>query len=133
MTQRLGGQIGQVGRFGLVGLFVAALDYAVFAGLLLAFPGQHLAANLAGKLAGAAIGFVLHRNFTFAGQRRDALGRQAFSYALLLGFNLGLGSGLLWLLVDGLHLNPWWSRLFVDGVVIASSFLGSKLWVYRAA
>ena len=130
MTQALRGQIG---RFGLVGICVAALDYAVFSGLLLGFPGHHLAANLGGKLVGAGVGFVLHRNITFASQRREDVGRQAFSYALLLGFNLLLGSGLLWLLVDWQHFNPWWSRLFVDGAVIASSFLGSKLWVYRAA
>jgi putative flippase GtrA len=130
MTARLAGQ---VARYGLVGLLVLAIDYAIFAALLLALPGQHLGANLAGKIAGAAAGFLLHKYVTFAGTQRDAAGRQALSYALLLGFNLLLSSVLLWLLVDCLHLNAYWARLFVDGVVIAVSFLGSKLWVYRAA
>ena len=127
------GLTGQVARYGLVGLLVLALDYAVFAGLLSLLPGQHLAANIAGKLAGAAIGFVLHKYVTFAGSQADRTERQALSYALLLGFNLLLSSALLWLLVDRLDFNAYGARLFVDAVVIGMSFLGSKFWVYRSA
>ncbi len=130
MTARL---TGQVVRYGLVGLLVLALDYAVFAGLLSLLPGQHLAANIAGKLAGAAVGFVLHKYVTFAGPQANGAGRQVFSYALLLGFNLLLSTAVLWLLVDWLMLNAYAARLFVDAVVIGVSFLGSKLWVYKAA
>lgn len=124
---------GQVVRYGLVGLLVLALDYAVFAGLLSLLPGQHLAANIAGKIVGAAAGFVLHKYVTFAGAQADGTGRQALSYAVLLGFNLMLSSVLLWLLVDRLESNAYGARLFVDIVVIGVSFLGAKLWVYRAA
>lgn len=124
---------GQVLRYGLVGLLVLALDYAVFAGLLALLPGHHLAANIAGKLAGAAAGFVLHKYVTFAGNQADGTGRQALSYALLLSFNMLLSTTLLWLLVDSLALNAYGARLFVDAVVIGVSFLGARLWVYRTA
>lgn len=130
MTVRL---VGQVARYAVVGLLVLALDYSLFAGLLSIFPGQHLAANIAGKLGGAAAGFFMHKYVTFAGAQADGAGRQAMSYAMLLGFNLMLSTGLLWLLVDRLELNAYGARLFVDGVVIALSFVGSKLWVYRSA
>jgi putative flippase GtrA len=129
MTAKL---TGQVARYGLVGLLVLALDYAVFAGLLVLLPGQHLAANIAGKLAGAAVGFVLHKYVTFAGEQTDGTGRQALSYVLLLGFNLLLSTTLLWLLVNNLVLNAYGARMIVDAVVISVSFLGAKLWVYRA-
>jgi putative flippase GtrA len=130
MTRSLGGQIG---RFGLVGIFVVALDYAVFASLLWAMPGSHLLANVAGKVAGATSGFILHKYITFAGEQRDSTRQQAISYAMLFAFNLAMSTGMLWLLVDHLHLNAYWSRLFVDALVIVSSFTGSRLWVYRAA
>lgn len=130
MTHSLGKQIG---RFGIVGIFVVVLDYAVFAALLWAMPGSHLVANVAGKIAGAVSGFVLHRQITFAGQHRDGAGRQGLSYALLFAFNLAMSSFLLWLLVDYLRFNTYWSRLCVDALVIISSFTGSRLWVYRAA
>jgi putative flippase GtrA len=124
---------GQVVRYGLVGLLVLALDYAVFAGLLSLLPGQHLAANIAGKIVGAAAGFVLHKYVTFAGAQADGTGRQVMSYIMLLTFNLLLSSALLWLLVDRLQLNSYGARLFVDVTVIGVSFLGTKLWVYRAS
>jgi putative flippase GtrA len=123
----------QIGRYVAVGLVVVAIDYSVFAALFWAMPGQHLAANLAGKIIGACAGFILHKYISFAGQQRDGTGRQAFSYAALLAFNLIVSSGLLWLLVDALALNAYASRLCVDAVIIGTSFLGSKLWVYRAA
>lgn len=122
-----------MGRFGLVGLFVVALDYAVFAALFWAMPEGHLLANLGGKVAGAISGFLLHKHITFAGQQRDGTARQVASYALLFAFNICMSTGLLWLLVDHFHLNAYWSRLCVDTLVIASSFTGSRLWVYRAA
>lgn len=130
MTHSLGGQIG---RFAGVGLFVFALDYAVFASLLWAMPESHLTANIAGKVAGAISGFFLHKHITFAGVQRDGAGQQGASYALLFAFNLVMSTGLLWLLVDHSGLNAYWSRLFVDALVIITSFLGQKLWVYRAA
>ena len=129
MTLNLGKQIG---RFGIVGIFVVALDYAVFAALLWAMPGNHLLANVAGKIAGAVSGFVLHRQITFAGQHRGRAGRQVLSYTMLFAFNLAMSSLLLWLLVDYLRFNTYWSRLSVDAMVIICSFTGSRLWVYRA-
>jgi putative flippase GtrA len=123
----------QIGRFVAVGLCVVALDYAVFAAWLWAMPGSHLAANIAGKAVGALSGFVLHKYITFAGEQRDGTGRQAVSYALMFGFNLAMSTGLLWLLVDHLRLNAYGSRLAVDALVVITSFLGSRLWVYRAA
>jgi putative flippase GtrA len=130
MTHSLSGQIG---RFGLVGIFVVALDYALFASLLWAMPGSHLLANIVGKVAGAILGFILHKYITFVGEQRDGTWRQATAYAILFAFNLMMSTGLLWLLVDYLHLNAYWARLFVDLLVIISSFTGSRLWVYRAA
>jgi putative flippase GtrA len=123
----------QIGLFGLVGIFVFALDYATFAAMLWAIPGNHLIANIAGKVAGAASGFVLHKNITFAGAQRDGAGQQALSYTMLFAFNLTMSTGLLWLLVDHWQLNAYWSRLAVDVLVIISSFTGSRLFVYRAA
>ncbi len=130
MTRKL---TGQIARYAMVGLLVLALDYAVFAGLLSLFPGQHLAANIAGKLSGAAAGFVMHKYISFAGAQADKTAQQALSYVLLLSFNLLLSSAMLWLLIDWLRLNAYASRLLVDGIVIGISFLGSKLWVYKAA
>ena len=122
---------GQMVRYAAVGVLVLAIDYAVFAGLNIVFPGQHLFANIAGKLTGAAAGFVLHKTISFAGAQADSTQQQAISYAMLLAFNLMLSTGLLWTLVDWLALNAFASRLAVDAIIIGVSFLGSKFWVYK--
>jgi putative flippase GtrA len=130
MTARI--LTGQMVRYAAVGLLVLTLDYAVFAVLNMAFPGQHLFANIAGKLTGAAAGFVLHKYISFAGAQAASTQRQALSYAVLLAFNLLLSSFLLWLLVDWLALNAFAARLVVDAIIIGVSFFGSKFWVYKA-
>lgn len=122
----------QVLRYGLVGGVVLACDFATYAGLLALFPGGWLGANGGGKLVGAAVGFVLHRHFTFSWEQRDGAGRQALSYVGLFLANLALSSALLGLLVDGLGANAYAAKVGVDGIVVVTAFLASRFWVYRA-
>ena len=73
-------------RYGAVGVIVVIGDYLVFSAVLFSAPAAYLLANLAGKAAGALLGFVLHRNFTFRGQHRYGPRRQFASWcAVLLG------------------------------------------------
>jgi putative flippase GtrA len=53
-------------RYGSVGLLAALLNYAVYAGLLLAFPGLHpLAALVAASLAAMAFSWTGYSRFVF--------------------------------------------------------------------
>ena len=120
-------------RYAAVGLVVLAVDIGVYALSLLLLPGAWLPANIAGKAAGAATGFVLHRNVTFRGARGGSASRQGLSYIALLGFNMALSSALLWLLVGPLALDPYLAKLAVEVVVIAAAFLLSRAFVFRTA
>lgn len=120
-------------RYGLVGLCVVAADFLVYlAGLALA-PKAFLVSNVCGKTAGALLGFVLHKRFTFSWQQKHSSGRQLASYLALFLSNLAMSSFLLWLLAVRLEIGPILAKLLVDGIVIATSFLVSRLWIYRAA
>ena len=121
----------QAVRYGAVGLFVLAADFAVYWLVLAAAPQSYFAANLAGKLVGAALGFILHRTITFRWAHRDGPGRQFLSYLSVLGFNLILSSLLLWLAIDRLGANAYFAKLTVDIIIIGSAFLLSRIWVYR--
>ena len=125
------GIVAQAARYVGVGLVVLAFDFAVYSAVLLGAPGRFLAANLAGKAGGAALGFVLHRTITFRWEQRDPAARQVLSYLAVLGFNLLLSSLLLWLAIDRLGANPYVAKLAVDVVIVGSAFLLSRLWVYR--
>ena len=127
------GLLHQAVRYILVGGVVYVSDFAAFTLILLGFPAAHLIANALGKATGAAVGFVLHKHFTFSWDQKDSAGKQALSYALVFLFNLASSSLLLWLLVDMAGFNAYLAKLFVDVVVIATSFVAGRLWVYRPA
>ena len=123
----------QLLRYGLVGLIVLAADFAAYVLALWTMPGAVVPANVAGKLTGAATGFVLHRSITFRGEKRHGTGRQLASYIALLLFNMALSSTLLWLLVNRLGGDPYLSKIAVDVIVIGTAFVGSRLLVWRQA
>lgn len=124
--------IGQLARYGGVGLVVYAVDLATFWAIATLAPTLYLAANVAGKAAGAATGFVLHKRITFAGTQRHRAPRQAAMYAALLAFNMAASSALLWLAVSlGAPAKP--ARIAIDLFVIATSFLASRFVIFRPA
>lgn len=123
----------QMWRYLLVGGVVYLVDLAVYAAMVHLVPHAYLLANGMGKIAGAALGFILHKRFTFFGGQRDGVERQVLSYAGLLAFNLALSSALLWFAVGAVGADALIARVAIDGLVILMSFLGMRLWVYRAA
>ncbi|HEY0597727.1 GtrA family protein [Sphingopyxis sp.] len=125
------GLVAQGARYGLVGLVVLAADFAVYSLVLALLPGQFVAANICGKIAGAVLGFVLHRHVTFRWAQRDGATRQFAAYVAVLGFNLLFSSALLWFAIEMLGANAYLAKLAVDIVVAGTAFLLSRLWVYR--
>jgi putative flippase GtrA len=125
--------IAQLVRYVLVGGIVYLCDLAVFALLLAAAPDAHLMANLAGRVAGAALGFVLHRQFTFSWAQRDGRVRQALAYVSVLVANIAASTFLLWLAVDQVGIDSLAARIMVDAVVIAAAFVAGRQFVYRPA
>ncbi len=130
MSQSL---IAQLLRYFLVGGIVYLCDLAVFALLLAAAPAAHLVANLAGRIAGAAVGFVLHRQFTFSWAHRDGQARQALAYVSVLIANIAASTILLWLAVDKAGFDPLIARILVDAIVIGAAFVAGRHFVYRPA
>lgn len=127
------GLLHQMIRYVMVGGVVFASDFLAYALLLWTMPGAYLPANMIGKAIGAAVGFVLHRSFTFSWDQKDGAGRQALSYAAVFLANIASSSLLLWLLVGQIGMNEYAAKLIVDAVVIATSFVAGRLWVYRPA
>lgn len=127
------GAFHQLMRYGIVGGIVYAADFVAFAISMALMPGAYLSANIVGKTTGAIVGFLLHKQFTFSWDQKDSAKRQAAAYILLFGVNLVASSLLIWLLVDFANMNAFVAKLFVDGIVIACSFLANRFWVYRAA
>ncbi len=123
----------QIGRYGAVGLFVFACDFAVYMLVLHFAASAYLPANICGKAVGAAVGFVLHKRFTFSWEQKHRTGKQMLSYLALMLLNFATSTVLLWLLVAQIGADKFVAKVIVDILVIATSFLVGRLWVYKAA
>ena len=124
---------GEVMRYLQSGLGVYALDLATFCLLNWFAPAHYALWTVAGRLVGAAAGFVFHNTYSFAGDKALP-GRQiALRYCVLLLANALLSVALLRGAVEGLGLDSGWVRPIIDVLVIALAFLGSKFWVFRKA
>ncbi len=123
----------QMTRYILVGAIVYACDMAVFWGIITLVPNGYLPANVAAKMVGAAVGFVLHKYVTFSWQQKSSTPDQMKAYILLFLFNITLSSVLLWLLVAQMYTPEIIAKFGTDIVVIVTSFFVSRHFVYRPA
>jgi putative flippase GtrA len=124
----------EIVKYGQVGIAVYLFDYFVFFILLSISFELYLLANIAGRISGALLGFFLHRKWTFKSDNY-LLNRnsQFLIYTILLGFNLIFSSVLLYLAERNIHfLDIRYSRIIIDFIIISSSFLISKLFIFRA-
>ena len=79
-------------------------------------------ANAAGFCVGAIVNVILIRAFVFP-DSRFRLGQDVLLTVSANGAMLGLGMGVLWILVDALQLNPYWAKLFTNGVTFVLNYV----------
>lgn len=117
-------------RYLIVGGLVFAFDFGVFTGLLLINAHWLFAANIVGKIAGALLGFFLHRHFTFSWQQRQSGLMQFLSYGAVLLLNLMISSGLVYLFVISMNIEAVIGRLLSDIITIFLAFILSRNLVF---
>ena len=116
----------------IVGLAQLLLDWATFVGLTAlgvpAAPG-----NLAGRVAGALLGFWLNGRITFAQDGEARLGRVRLLRFALAWLVLTLVSTWLVAFIAGRAGlgQAWLAKPVVDAGLAAVGFLVSRHWVYR--
>src|ERR1700724_3692728 len=97
-------------KFGTVGVSNTLLTFLVYTLLLKVFGVWYLAPSATGFLVGAINGFLLNRRWTFKEHVGDAL--TPVRWGIVQGCGLGLNEGLLFLLVDGAHVDKLLSQAF---------------------
>jgi putative flippase GtrA len=123
---------GQSVRYLLVGAVVYGVDLGLFTVIIaLSSARLYVAANVAAKVAGAAVGFALHKNVTFTWQQQSSIVVQSLLYGTLLLFNMGLSTALLYLAVSGFAQSAIASKIAIDIVVVGISFVISRSLVFR--
>lgn len=127
-ARRFRGLTGEAIRYVIVGGGTYVADFLIYLLVVTLAPTMYLQGNVAGRLTGAVIGFVMHKYWTFGGQHSRSIVTQALSYALLLFLNIGLSSALLM----GFNtyrpdIGPVLARVITDILVIGFTFIFSKL------
>jgi putative flippase GtrA len=119
-------------RYAGVGLVVAISDYLAYGAALL-FGASVLLANLLSRLVATIVGAWLHRRYTFAGPQRWDLARQMMGFAALSGVNLLISSALIHVLHHHAGLNPLWSKVGTDVVIVLISLVVSRWLIFAPA
>lgn len=119
-------------RYVIVGGGTYVVDFLVYLLVIGVAPSLYLQGNVAGRIAGAVLGFVLHKYWTFGGDHVRSAPMQALSYLALLGFNIVFSSALLMGFNAYLPvLGPVFSRVATDVIVIAFTFVCSRRIFHR--
>lgn len=122
----------QGSHFVLVGAVQLALDWAVLVALsALGVPAA--AANLAGRVSGAALGYWLNGLITFAADGQARLGRnRALRFLAVWLLLTALSTALIGAIAARLGLGyAWLAKPLVEGGLALLSFFIARHWIYR--
>jgi len=116
--------------FGAMGTLNTGVCYALFATLVHLYAWHYNAALVVDYGFGIALGFVLHRQATFADRLhvRGALGK----YALTLSLAFLLDMAILNLLIAGQLCGPLAAQAIAVVCVTSFSYLLQTLWVFHS-
>ena len=121
---------GQLARFVLVGLFLAAIYSAIY-WYLATFVMPPVAAVVIAFLVSVSIGFVLHSRWSFRGhsQREDHRLKVKFLAVQTSGFFLN--EIFTWVLTGPMHGPTWWPLIPAIFVTPFATFALNRQWVFR--
>ena len=121
----------QAVRYFAVGISVVIIDFFTFLLLIYFFPQAYMVANIAGKSAGALIGFFIHKHFTFGGEQERSTVLQLLLYSCLYLANISLSSFVIYVGVEVIELLAVPAKIVADVLVTANSFVFSRFFVFK--
>jgi putative flippase GtrA len=132
-TMRASGLLGQLIRFGIVGVISSLIYSGVY--LWLAhryFPGPMAFAGVPFAFAIAvSVGFPLHSLWSFKGHgTRENSGRQHLKFVIVQGSGLLLNLGFTWVMTDLMRLPEWTPLVPAVTLIPLVTFWINRQWVF---
>ncbi|GHE46085.1 GtrA family protein [Sphingobacterium griseoflavum] len=106
-------------------------DFAIYTYCLQMLAYSAHGANVISGSLGAIVNFLLNRYWAFD-NKTTAIGKQIWKFVLVVIGSITLKSTGIYLLVDYLFFNPFYSKLIVEILVsLGFNFTLQKYWVFR--
>lgn len=121
--------IGQLVRFGLVGLGSTLLYAAVYWPLATFVMWPVLAVVIAFAVA-VTVGFFLHSRWSFKGHARDEKGRTKVQFLAVQTAGMLMNAAFTWIAVDLMHGPTWWPLVPAVLVTPFLTFALNRWWVF---
>jgi len=118
--------------FLLVGALQLVVDSALYIGLT-ALGMPVMPANIAGRVSGVSVGFVLNARYTFAVDGQPRLGRRSFLRFMVMWLVLTVLSTLIlaWVAGSAGLQGSWLAKPAVEALMAAIGFVVQRHWVFR--
>jgi putative flippase GtrA len=120
---------GQLVRFGIVGLSLAALYSAIYWYLATYVMAPVLAVAIAFVVA-VSIGFVLHSRWSFRGHGMHEDRRMKIKFFVVQFSGFLLNEAFTWVLTGPFHGPTWWPLVPAILVTPLATFLFNRQWVF---
>ena len=127
----ISGLMGQLVRFGLVGVFSTILYAAIYWPLATYVMHPVLAVFIAFSIA-VAVGYVLHSRWSFRGHGKSSEGgRTQAKFLSVQSVGMVFNAGFTWLLTGPLFSGPtWWPLVPAVLVTPLVTFALNRWWVF---
>lgn len=111
---------------------LAALsDWLVFTLISWSMPDQDVVvAQACARLTGGLVAFLLHRSWSFGHQHGHGLDVEARRFLTLYVFSFCLSIATVYVLVEVLDANRYWSKAAADTLCFIVNFLVMKFYVF---
>lgn len=119
--------------YGVFGILTTIINLLTFKVLNETFGLYYMWSNVVAWIAGVVFAFVTNKIFVFQSYNwkmsvwlKEA--SEFISARLLTGI---MDMALMYLLVSGVHVDEWYSKIVVNILVIIGNYILSKLWVFK--
>lgn len=115
--------------FSLSSIISFVVDYTVFVLLLSLMPSQLILANLGARLISATVNFSMNRRIVFKSNK--AIFKSAIQYLVLAILIISINTILLSFIVYNLHINQYFAKILVEGLLFVISWLIQRYFVFN--
>lgn len=124
---------GQFVRYLVTGGLAFVVDFLLFAFFLYKLEWYYLFANFIGLLAGLVLNYIMSVVWVFSECKRDFEEKKTVEFGVfaVIGFlGVGLNQLLMYLMVDGAHMNEMLSKMIAAVLVLLWNFGARKIMLF---